>query len=226
MSVPARYDAFWVPGLDHDIDRDESLSVGLRWLADAERAHQTPGVIVMYAKSMVHNAPLLGEAARRWEFVSPRSKSTWRGGPVLAVWPPDSKVLELAETRALDFALCVVAGRYDISAWVRKAKATCLVEGFEEDTTGPRLPPEAIVNLDAMLAFDGHNGFIGAGGKEDAIRRLGAISRAADRPTPSALESYLLSTGETSAKGADRARRWYEEILQGKRHRDYRGRVI
>lgn len=82
------------------------------------------------------------------------------------------------------------------------------------------------MNLDAMLAFDGHNGFIGAGGKEDAISPLGAISRAADRPTPSALESYLLSTGETSAKGADRARRWYEEILQGKRHRDYRGRVI
>lgn len=141
VSVPARYDAFWVPGLDHDIDRDESLSVGLRWLADAERAHETPDVIVMYAKSMVHNAQLLGEAARRWEFVSPRSKSTWRGGPVLAVWPPDSKVLGLAETRALDFALCVVAGRYDICAWVRKAKATCLVEGFEEDTTGPRLPP-------------------------------------------------------------------------------------
>ncbi len=81
-------------------------------------------------------------------------------------------------------------------------------------------------SLDAMLAFDGHNGFIGAGGKEDAIRRLNAISRAADRPVPSALEDYLLSSGQTSARGADRARRWYEEILQGKRHRDYRGRII
>lgn len=226
MSVPARYQAFWVPGLDHDIDRDESLRVGLRWLADAERRHGTPGVIVMYAKSMVQNAPLLGEAARRWEFVSPRSRSPGSWGPVLAIWPPDSKVLELAETRALDFALCVVAGRYDISAWVTKAKATCLVKGFEEGTTALDLPREAIASLDALLAFDGHNGFIGAGGKEDAIRRLRAISQAAHRPPPAAVEGYLVSTGETSAEGANRARRWYEEILQGKRHRDYRGRTI
>jgi hypothetical protein len=55
-----------------------------------------------------------------------------------------------------------------------------------------------------MLAFDGHNGFIGAGGKEDAIRRLQTISQAADRPTPAAVEGYLVSTGETSAEGQPR----------------------
>jgi hypothetical protein len=38
-------------------------------------------VIVMYAKSMVHNAPLLGEAARRWEFVSPPIKEPSEQGP-------------------------------------------------------------------------------------------------------------------------------------------------
>jgi hypothetical protein len=43
MSVPARYQAFWVPGLDHDIDRDENLRAGLRWLADVERRHSAPG---------------------------------------------------------------------------------------------------------------------------------------------------------------------------------------
>jgi hypothetical protein len=226
MTVPARYQGFWVPGLDHDIDRDESLRVGLRWLADAERTHKATGVIAMYAKSMVQNAPLLGEAARRWEFVSPRSRRPWGNGPVLAIWPPDSSVLEFAESLALDSAICVVAGHYDISAWVTKANATCLVEGFEGDITGPELSRDVTASLDAMLGFDGHNGFIGAGGKEDAIRRLNAISRAADRPVPSALEAYLLSSSQTSAKGADRARRWYEEILQGKRHRDYRGRII
>jgi hypothetical protein len=92
-----------------------------------------------------------------------------------------------------------VAGRYDISAWVTKAKATCLVEGFEEGTPALELPRNAIASLDAMLA---------------------------DRPTPAAVEGYLVSTGETSAEGTNRARRWYEEILQGKRLRDYRGRTI
>lgn len=98
MTMPARYEAFWVPGLDHDIDRDDSLRVGLRWLADAERTHKATGAIVMYAKSMAQNAPLLGEAARRWEFVSPRSRKPWGRGPILAIWPPDAKLLEFAES--------------------------------------------------------------------------------------------------------------------------------
>ncbi len=226
MSVPARYEAFWVPGLDHEIDRDESLRVGLRWLASAEREHEATGMIVMYAKSMVGNAPLLGEAARRWEFVSPRSRHSSGRGPVLAIWPPDSKVIELAERMALDSALCVIAGRYDISSWIKRASATCLVEGFEAALTVPDLPQEVSSSLDAMLAFDGHNGFIGAGGKEDAIRRLRSIAGSPDRPQPQAIKDYLLSRGETSAEGAGRARRWYGEILDGKRHRDYGGRII
>jgi hypothetical protein len=226
MSIPARYEAFWVPGLDHEIDRDESLRTGLTWLASAERKYEGAGVVVMYAKSMVGNAPLLSQAAQRWEFVSPRSKRPLGNGPVLAIWPPDAGVLELAESMALDSALCVVAGRYDISPWARRAKAMCLVEGYETDLTEPSLLPEVSSSLDAMLSFDGHNGFIGAGGKEDAIRRLQAIAGRPDRPSPQAIEDYLMSSGETSAKGAHRARQWYAEIIAGKRHRDYGGRVI
>lgn len=225
MSVPARYDALWVPGLDHDIDRDESLRIGLRWLASAERKYEAIGVIVIYAKSMVGNAPLLGQAAQRWEFVSPRSRRPSGLGPVLAMWPNFS-VLEFAETMALDSALCVIAGHHDISPWVRKASATCLVDGYETDLSEPALPPQVIGSLDVMLSFDGHNGFIGAGGKEDAIRKLQSIDRRPDRPGPQAIEDYLLSSGETSADGARRARKWYEEIIAGKRHRDYRGRII
>lgn len=180
----------------------------------------------MYAKSMVANAPLLSEAAIRWEFVSPRSRRPSGTGPVLAIWPPDSKVLELAERMALNSSLCVICGHYDISPWIRKANAVCLVEGYETGLTEPALPPEVISSLDAMLSFDAHNGFLGAGGKEDAIRRLQSIARSPDRPTPDAIEDYLSSRGETSAKGARRASRWYEEVLAGKRHRDYRARII
>lgn len=227
MTVPARYEAFWVPGLDHDIDRDESLRVGLRWLEEAEQAQRAAGVIVMYAKVMAGNAPLLTRADQRWEFVSPRSRHRPSGaGPVLAVWPPDAEVLELAERLALDSALCVIAGYYDLSPWVKKAQAICLVEGYEADLTDWDLPPDVRSSLDSMLFFDGHNGFIGGGGKEDAIRRLQEIARRPDCPSPQAIEQYLAASGETSAKGATRARRWYEEVIAGKRHRDYAGRII
>jgi hypothetical protein len=227
MTVPARYEAFWVPGLNHDIDPDESLSVVLQWLTEAEQRHQAAGVIVMYAKSMAGNRPLLTWAAQPWEFVSPRSRQRPFGaGPVLAIWPPDAEVLELAERLALDSALCVIAGYYDVSPWVKKAQATCLIEGYEAELTETDLVPEVNRTLDAMLAFDGHNGFIGAGGKEDAIRGLQTIAGQAHPPTPEAIESYLAASGETNAKGASRARRWYEEILEGKRHRDQAGRII
>jgi hypothetical protein len=81
-------------------------------------------------------------------------------------------------------------------------------------------------SLDHMLWFDGHNGFVGAGGKEDALRRLQAIAASAYGVEPQEIEGYLLASGKTDAEGARRARRWYEEILAGKEHRDYRGRII
>jgi hypothetical protein len=136
-------------------------------------------------------------------------------------------VLELAEMLALDSSLCVIAGfKYDISPWVEKANAVCLVDGYEDELTAPALSREVRKLLDGMLSFDGHNGFVGGGGKEDAIRTLQTIAAMPDRPTPQAIGGYLMASGETDADGAERARRWYEEILAGKRHRDYRGRII
>ncbi len=77
-----------------------------------------------------------------------------------------------------------------------------------------------------MLFLGGHNHFLGGGEKEDAIRRLRQIARRRDRPTREAIEEYLLASSKTDGDGARRAGRWYAEILEGKRHRDYAGRII
>lgn len=218
----------WVPGLDHDIDQDESLKIGFRWLAEAERKHGGVGVIVMYAKQMMGNAPLLAQAAGRWEFVSPRSRSrSPRGrGPILAIWPPDDRTLEFAEHLAFDSALCVISGRlHDISAWIRRTGARCLVDGFAA-TDAMALPEDIAKSLDHMLFFGGHNHFLGGGEKEDAIRRLREIARRRDAPTREAIEEYLRASDTTDGDGAQRAGKWYAEILEGKRHRDYAGRII
>lgn len=224
--MPVRYAANWVPGLNDAIDRDESLQIGLEWLIAAEGVCQHRGFIFMHAKSMARNAPLLTAAARRWEFVSPRSRRPLAVGPVLAIWPPGPEEIELAEELARDTALCLIAGRYPIGAWVRKSGAKCLALGFESNIGGGRLSGDVEELLDGMLVFDGHNGFLGAGGKEEAIRALRAIAMHAARPASQTIEDYLISSGDTDADGARRARRWYEEILTGKQHRDYRGRPI
>lgn len=229
MKTPtARYEATWVPGLDSDLDRDDGLREGFRWLVEAERTFGARGVIVMYAKGMVRNAPVLEQAARQWPFISTRSGSPSRPGrgPVLAIWPPNDRTLELAEQLAFGTALCVIPGSItDVSAWIRRTNAMCLVDGFAVDA-GPSLPAEVTESLDHLLFFGGHNGFLGGGEKEDAIRRLTTISRQRDRPSREAIEEYMRASGETDGGGAQRAGKWYAEILEGKSHRDYAGRVI
>lgn len=134
--------------------------------------------------------------------------------------------LELAEQLALGSALCVIPGSInDANAWIWRAGAECLVEGFGIDAA-PVLPKEIAESLDHTLFFGGHNGFLGGGEKEDAIRRLREISRRPDAPGREEIEEHLRASGETDGDGAQRAGRWYEEILDGRRHRDYAGRII
>jgi hypothetical protein len=215
-----------VPGLDHEIDRDESLAIGIQWLAEAECEHGGQGTIAMYAKKMVDNAPLLARAATRWEFVSSRSQRSPGRGPVLCVWPPDDRVLELGEYVAVQSALCVIPGSLlDISGWIQKSGAQCLVEGYDT-SEAVSLPSDVKKLLDRALFFGGSNGFVGGHEKEHLITRLREIARRSDSPSPEDLADYFRASGETHAKGVTRAEKWYREVLEGKRHRDYRGRLI
>lgn len=218
-----RYEAAWCPGLTDSYDPDESLRVAYAWLAKAERRVGRKGVIVMNAALMRRNRPMLAQAP--WEIVSPHTRRPRGNGPVLAIYPAD-KTLELAEDLAGGSALCVVGGSlFDVTPWIQRTRATCLVDGFA--MAMPTVLPAEIANsLDHMLFFDGHNGFLGGGGKEDAIRRLREISRRRDAPSREEVEQYLHASGQTGADGVRRAGKWYEEILDGKRHRDYRGQTI
>ncbi len=218
------YEAFWVPGLDNDdMDPDAALSLGFRWLREAETKHGGAGVLAMHAGSMRHHRPLLARAP--WQIVSPRTNRPHGRGPVLAVWPP-ARVLELAEYLATGTALCVIPGSlFDIMPWIRRTEATCLAEGFDV-ASAPVLPAEVREALDHMLNFGGHNGFLGGGEKEYTIRSLREILRRPDAPSADAIEEFLAGSGKTNAKGAARAAKWYEEIGEGKRHLDYMRRPI
>lgn len=85
---------------------------------------------------------------------------------------------------------------------------------------------EVTDRLDSILSFDGHNAFIGGAGKEYTISTLQEIARMRPHPTREEIEGYLRTSGETHEPGPERAGEWYEEILDGKKHLDYRRQVI
>jgi hypothetical protein len=216
-------EAAWAPGLDSDIDPDDSLRAAFEWLRKAERSHGGRGVLVMNAASMRRNRPLLETAP--WDIVSPRSRRTSGRGPVLAIWPTE-RTLELAEMLATGSALCVIGATLtDISPWIRRTGATCIVEGYAV-RPADELPAEVTKSLDEMVAWGGHNSFLGPTDKTDAIRRLRAIAARPDAPSRQGIESYLRASGKTDSNGAARAGKWYDEIRHGTRHRDYRGQTI
>lgn len=229
MARPVRYEAVWAPGLNDRQTADEdddSLAAAFEWLADAERRFRQPGQIVMYAKQMMHNRAILAAAARRWDFHSTRSRGGWNLGPTVAVWPSNDRTLELAENVAGETGLCVVPGSlYDAGPWIRRTGARCLTADFDAPPA-PTLSVDVTALLDSILSFDGHNAFIGGGGKEHTIRLLQDIARMRPQPTREAIEAYLRASGETHEPGPERAGQWYEEILAGKRHLDYRRQVI
>lgn len=84
-TLPARYEASWMPGLDHDIDRDESLRVGLCWLADAERSR--PCLPVLRGPSAPSGRRHRGtDEQRRRSRRRPRRKRSSRA-PVMGTHP-------------------------------------------------------------------------------------------------------------------------------------------
>ena len=123
-------------------------------------------------------------------------------------------------------SLCVIPWEMaDVAAWIERTGAKCVVEGFDAPVRAT-LPADIEEELRHVAAFGGHNGFLGGGEKEVAIRAFHRIARRPDAPTREGIEDQFRSSGEVNADGVRRAGKWYEEVQQGKRHLDYRRKVI
>lgn len=225
--VSPRYSACWLPGLnDDDADPDEVLASAFEWL-DTVPCDEAR-LVVMNVLAAVHNRPLIATAATRYEVLSPRSRRYVQrdGNAVLAIWPTNA-TLEYAEGLARNGSLCVIPGSLDdLSHWIVRVSAEHLWGCDDALSQEPVLQHAVRSALDSIVAFDGYNNFLGAGGKENSIRRLRAMIREGDRPDSSALENYVLARGVRSHEGARRLRHWYEGLLAGRRFHDYRRRPI
>lgn len=110
--------------------------------------------------------------------------------------------------------------------WIAYSGATNLTEPGSESDGLSRLDPSVADALDAVLFFGGHNSFVGAGEKDDAVRGLRAILATGQQPDPYDVEQYACASGKTDVAGARRLRDFYTKILAGKQLRDSRGRSI
>ena len=225
-----RCNSYWLPGLDNnDVDPDEVLDSAFGWLRTEPCSGER--LVVMNTLRMTENRPFLARASAPYNVVSPRARQRIGAAPrtgnvVLAIWPTH-ETLELAERLARDGSLCVVPGSLDnVSPWIRRTSAHALWDTGPptDDTLQLDEPVRSVV--DSIIDFDGHNDFLGAGGKEQAIRGLRAMIGNGHRPDPSAIENYVLARGTRSSKGARRLREWYEGLLQGRRFYDYARRPI
>lgn len=226
MAVEPGYVAAWIPGLKSDFDRDDALRLGERWLRSV--AGVNGRIVVMNAKKMSGNNALLARLRGSFEFVSPQARypSAQKPLAVLAIYPTND-TLDLAGQLALRGALCVIPGTIDdLTGWITRTRAVNLAAPTEEPPAMPTLPEEVRSELDRILFFGGHNGFLGGGEKERCFRGIREFERLPDTPAPEAVETYMLSTGKVRADGARRFRAWYEGALSGKRFKDCRGRYI
>jgi hypothetical protein len=227
MNPHQRYDAYWIPGLNADVDDDKALETGFRWLASVSCDGQR--IYVMNARDMLTTR----HAARfttRFILATPQTRNdriTRSRNAVLAVWPVQ-RTLDFADGLALGGSLCVIPGTIDdMKPWVARTAAQNLWEPDAPPEAMAKLPEEVRSVLDHIITFDGHNNFIGAGGKENSIRHLRALVRDGYRLDPLDIENYVLASGRIrSHEGAKHIREWYEGILAGKSFRDYAGRRI
>ena len=203
--MTSRCKSYWLPGLGNDdVDSDEVIHSAFAWL----RTEQCSGkrLVVMNALGMTKNRPSLAQASAPYIVISPRARqrigaARRTGNAVLAIWPTH-ETLELAERLARDGSLCVIPGSLDdVSHWIQRTSAHALWDVAPPNDDPLRLDEPVRRVIDSIIAFDGRNNFLGAGGKEQAIRRLRSMIGDGHRPDPSALENYMLARGRREFQG-------------------------
>lgn len=194
---PPQYQAFFLPGPEEGLTRDEALALGIQWLL---RQPGTP-LIVLHAKKMATHAQLLVAVARRVQVVSPNDASIWQwpGGAVLAPWA-SPRVLrciddELAGRVA---AVCVIGWvKGEHETWRRGHRAVDLRGGDAPAEPHELLrDPVARVALGHASNFVNHrNGLAQAEDRAYVVRTLLELLRGGHRFDVDDLAAYATATG-------------------------------
>jgi hypothetical protein len=121
----------------NDVDPEQEFKLAITWFVDTPRAGaQEPLLLVPLRRSIDYVPVLLALSKQvREDTASTIRRSSWRGGPVLAVWP-SVKTLEYLTDWAQPTAICVIQwSPHETDDWLWAHQA--------RDLTGRSAPYEA-----------------------------------------------------------------------------------
>lgn len=132
---------------------------------------------------------------------------------VLLLWP-ETDLLERAQRKAVDGALCVVSARPgDVDAWRARAAPVDLAVPYDDGTASLDAPVRAA--LDALVRLGGREQMADATSRAASVRSLRQLVADGHHPDGAVLERYVLGTGLVNHRGARRIREVYEGVRNG-----------
>lgn len=199
----------------HTAENAKALAV--RWVLDQAAAHG--GVPLLYApgKRNVEQDDLLRAFAARYPLMTwtKRWGTQWSGGPVLAAWPDEQHLAEIADLPRVT-ALCVLAwGEKDVIAWAAASGAINL-DPQAPAATLPSLDPvvqQALISLGHRVNHS--NQLAGALDRADAVTWFRVLMRAGFPIDPEALYAHALANG-WPGRGAARLKEMATKVAAGK----------
>jgi hypothetical protein len=199
---------------------DEAVRLGAAWL------HEQPGdKLVLVSQMQVYkNNQLLPKLTAGIKVAKPGTiwKVGWRGGSILAPWPTEevlSEIAELIPNRAA--AVCLLEWGEDeyLRAWVRAQNGTDLVTGYALPEGNDLLSPVVTVAMEQLSQAVNHaNGLASTFDKEYAIQTLQGLVRAGYTYDVGNLVAWASAHGFTGRE-AQRLRDFATKARQGHRFR-------
>jgi hypothetical protein len=197
--------AAWVPDDDPHRPWEEAADLAAGWLWERSEIEGVKPCLVTNVQGAGMDISSLADIAGVGGCASPRSRSTFDRGPVLA-YVPGAQSLHLAMELARGYSLVAVEGSsFSLSEWAAGSDAINLVTG---DTSTSTIPAGARDDLDSAIFYGGSNGWTAPDEKTHARQRLADHVRAG-RLSPDAAASYAMSQG-VSDRGAKRLRKLLE----------------
>ena len=201
-----------------------SVKAAVVWIL--QRAEEQDGQVLVYSPGRQNAGydPVLsrlsqtsGVASETWQTLR---RTRWRGGPVLAAWPDQKHLAEIAEDRRTS-ALCVVPWlEKDVDAWVR-ARSPQQLGGLATAASEKPLVsnPVVVQGLRTLSHSVNHaNALAGSMDRRDAIAVLQTLDDGRYPLVAEDIYAWALANG-WSASGADRLKELAARISAGHRPR-------
>lgn len=195
--------AAWVPDDDPQRPWEEAIPLAASWLWERSRAEGLPPLLVSNAQNAANwGYADLDEIIRAGGHATPRSRTRYDRGPVLA-FVPDERSLHFAMDLARGYSLAVVEGSsLPLAEWAASAAAINLLTG---QISTAQIADEVRKDLDSVIFYGGRNGWTGADEKAQVLRYLSGHVQGG-RLTPDQAAAYALSSQSVSDRGAKRLR--------------------